>query len=399
MEQYDPDFTSASGETPSPDEVFDVAASASPRESGVLCVGFDAGLAAWIGRALDARAIRHDETDTIAEVMRHVVSSSLDLVLVSSSVDVGSLAPVVAQAKRIASATRVVVVGDRPGTRTLLEAMRAGISDWIDPADGHDTLDGRIAAALELAREERTRDARIARLKGICRKLSITREEFSSQLDSLSEGLAQAAEEARERADDAAAAGELRGLLSQELDVEDLLRTTLQYFLTKTGATNAAVFLPGSRSDQFGLGAYVNYDCPRATAQPLLTRLAEEVCPRLAAGDDIVRFDDTDEFVEAVGFEAAVLEDAELIAWPARHGDECMGVFFLFRSRSEPFRDELAGLIDVLRPVFAAQMAKLVRIHHRSRFQWPEAASDESSVDEDADGHDGQDGDEWRRAA
>ena len=32
--------------------------------------------------------------------------------------------------------------------------------------------------------------------------------------------------------------------------------------LTKTGPTNAAVFLPGTGTD-FDLGAYVNYDCPR----------------------------------------------------------------------------------------------------------------------------------------
>jgi hypothetical protein len=95
--------------------------------------------------------------------------------------------------------------------------------------------------------------------------------------------------------------------------------------------------------------------------------------------------------------------DAELVAWPARHGDECMAVFFLFRNRSEPFRDELAGVIDALRPVFAAQMAKLVRIHHRSRFQWPQAQTDLAG-DGDADGESGDDGREddgegWRKAA
>ena len=83
-----------------------------------------------------------------------------------------------------------------------------------------------------------------------------------------------------------------------------------------------------------------------------------------------------------------------LVAWPARHGDECMGVFFLFRNKSEPFADELAGLIDALRPVFAAQMAKLVRIHHRSNFAWPQV---QDNGDESDDGE--SDGEEWRRAA
>ena len=72
-----------------------------------------------------------------------------------------------------------------------------------------------------------------------------------------------------------------------------------------------------------------------------------------------------------------------------------MGVFFLFRSRTEPFKEELAALIDALRPVFAAQMAKLVRVHHRSKFQWPESRADVNEQDED----DGEYGEDWRRAA
>ena len=268
--------------------------------------------------------------------------------------------------------------------------MRAGAIDWLDLSREDADLQNRLHAALELGREDRRRDARISRLKGICRKLSITRSEFSKQIDSLSEGLS----DFRDRVDEAGIVGEFRGLISQELDVEDLLRTSMQYMLTKTGATNAAVFLPGSKPSQFGLGAYVNYDCPRTTAEPLLSRLADEICPRLAEGEDIVRFADTAEFVESIGIEASVLDDCELVAWPAFDGDECMGVFFLFRNRNEPFKDELAGLIDALRPVFAAQMAKLVRVHHRSKYSWPESRADANEEDDGLD-----EGDGWRRAA
>jgi hypothetical protein len=81
-----------------------------------------------------------------------------------------------------------------------------------------------------------------------------------------------------------------------------------------------------------------------------------------------------------------------------------MAVFFLFRNRAEPFKEELAVLIDVLRPVFAAQMAKVVRIHHRSNFQFPKLQSDADEVDGDDDeGRDDEDrddeGESWRDAA
>jgi len=364
---------------------------AESRHAAALCVGVDAISLSRVSGLLGELGISCEHVGTADEAIAHIVSGATDLVLVSSSIKPAQFAPVSAQARRISAATKIIVVGDAPRGPRLLEAVRAGAIDWLDLSHEPAELLGRLRSAVELGLEDRARDERISRLKGICRKLSMTRSEFSEQIDSLSEGLS----EFRDRVDEASIVGEFRGLLSQELDVEDLLRTAMQYMLTKTGATNAAVFLPGAKATQFGLGAYVHYDCPRTTAEPLLSRLADEVCPRIAASDDILRFADTAEFIDSLGVEASVLDECELVAWPAHHGDECMGVFFLFRNRNEPFKDELAGLIDALRPVFAAQMAKLVRVHHRSKYSWPESRADANEPED----MDEDEGDSWRRAA
>lgn len=370
-------------------------------QARAICVGFDAVRSAQLSTLLEGEAIRHEHVATVSEALAHLVAGPVDLVAYADGLSLRELTPLAAQARRISPATKIVVVGDRPRGGRLLSAMRAGAVDWVElacAASGEVEGDAatRFRAALAMSREERQRDERVARLKGICRKLSVARDDFARHVDALSDGLEHAMNDVRGKLDEAALAGEFRGLLSQELDVEDLLRTAMQYMLTKTGATNAAVFLPGSKPAQFGLGAYVHYDCPRATAEPLLSRLGEEICPRLASEPDIVRFVDTADFVQAIGAEATVLDDCELVAFSARHNDECMAVFFLFRHRSEPFRDELAGLLDSLRPVFAAQMAKLVRVHHRSKFSWPQAAAE---GDDDATGEDESEGDGWRKAA
>ena len=362
-----------------------------------VCIGFDCIVSARLQDALDHVGVTSCFEGDLTCAIAHVVGEGLDILIVSDSVCTNAFAPVAMQIHRVAPAVRIVVAGDAPQDGRLLHALRAGASDWIDWQLSDEELHARLEVAVEHCRSERRRDERAARLKGLCRKLSVTRSEFSKQVDSLAEDMTNAINDARERVDEAAIVGEFRGLISQELDVEELLRTSLQYLLTKTGATNAAVFLPGSKPTQFGLGAYVHYDCPRASAQPLLTALSDTICPRFAQTDDIVRFSDTSQFVDSLGIGATVLDDAELVAWPARHGDECMGVFFLFRSKSEPFRDELAGLIDALRPVFAAQMAKLVRVHHRSKFQWPQVQ--DNSLDGDEGDESDEDGESWRRAA
>lgn len=361
-----------------------------------LCVGLDCAQDARLGTLLDEAGLRHESVGHAAEALASLVTNATDLVFVSSTFRDGDITPLATHARRISANTKVIVAGTNPSAESLLGAMRAGAVDWIDPCDDPESVLARIRAIIDAIFDERRRDERAARLKGISQRVSLQgqgdvrppqEEPARESFESLSEMVGGRVEEAE-------VTGEFRGLLSQELDVEDLLRTALQYLLTKTGATNAAVYLPGSRSDQFGLGAYVHYDCPRTMAQPLLDRLGDEICERLAFRDDIIRFTDTREFVHAIGMAGAVLEDAELVAWSSFHEGECMAVFFLFRNRAEPFKDELAALIDLLRPVFGAQMAKLIRIHHRSSFRFPKVQDDG-----DADGDHDADDEDWRRAA
>lgn len=370
-----------------------------PRMLRALCVSLDCVQDARLSALLDEAGVRHDSVDAAADALASIVANPTDFIFIASKVHAREMAPIAAQARRISSSTKLVVTGAAPNASDLLAAMRAGAVDWIDPTDDPDTVLARIRSVADAINDERRRDERVTRLKGICQKLVVHHDEFTRQVDELHQGLNSAVHDAQERVDEAEVAGEFRGLLSQELDVEDLLRTALQYLLTKTGPTNAAVYLPGSKPNQFGLGAYVHYDCPRTTAQPLLDRLGEEICERLSHRPDIIRFTDTREFVHAIGMAGAVLEDTELVAWSATHEGECMAVFFLFRNREEPFKDELAALIDVLRPVFGAQMAKLVRIHHRSSFKFPKLQSDSDDADDAEDGEDEDEGEGWRDAA
>ena len=68
-------------------------------------------------------------------------------------------------------------------------------------------------------------------------------------------------------------ASEFNSLIRQELDLESLLRVSVEFILGKSGPTNAAVFLPAASGD-YSLGAYVNYDCPKDSAEVLMDQLA-----------------------------------------------------------------------------------------------------------------------------
>ena len=339
-------------------------------KTSVLCVGFDELYRVALQGSLPPGEFQLDFVEGEATALMHLASSAAEVVLVSVELHARRRESLADRVRRLLPSTYLVIAGPRARSASLLSAMREGYRDWIDLES--EEAPRRLRAAISAASSERDRNNRHARLQGRAGVVATP-----SENKSIVRAHDESTTSSNASIDFVQAAGEFRGLISQELDPEDLLRTALEYMLTKTGATNAAVFLPGSKRTQWGLGAYVNYDCPRATAEPMLNKLSSEVCDRLAASEDLFRFSDTAEFVRALGVEGTVLEDSELVAFPAHAYGECTAVFFFFRHSSEAFRDDLATLLDALRPVFAEQMARIVRIHHRSTFTFPALANDE----------------------
>ena len=269
-----------------------------------------------------------------------------------------------------APSTKTIVLSSGESFEQAVEALRCGVVDLVEATTPLDDLVARIEAALKASRADGQREQRLAQLKVVCKKLVAAREEVSVHLDQLCKDLVAAYEDVSEQMSEVAMAAEFRTLLRQELDVEDLLRTALEYMLTKTGPTNAAVFLPGA-STNFELGAYVNYDCPRETITVLLNHLCRAVCPQMTEETDIVSFDDAAEFAEWVGADAGFLGGCQVVAFSCMHEGRCRAVMVLFRSKDEPFDEALVTSIEILRAIFAEQVDHVIKVHHRASPSWP----------------------------
>lgn len=79
-----------------------------------------------------------------------------------------------------------------------------------------------------------------------------------------------------------------------ELDLERLVRKTLEFVLVKAGPTNATLFLPASM-EEFTVGGYINYDTSSGSAELLLDHLADVVAPALAQHQQPVHVSANDE--------------------------------------------------------------------------------------------------------
>ena len=280
----------------------------------------------------------------------------------------------------------LVAIEDRPTLEGTVAWMRLGASDVLTAGDGRDALRERLSDAARRAAELRSQSNEAARLKRLCKHMHRAHNEVSGQVSDLCSDMVAAYADLNEQMSETVLATELNGLLRQELDVESVLRTLLEFLLAKIGTTNAAIFLPSSNGD-FGRGAYINYDCPRDTAEPLMDQLASIVAPAFEETRDVQRFLGEDELRSVLGEDAHWMGDVAASAVGCRQDEECLAVLVLFRSTARPFDAEHARVLQTASRLFAAQLARVIRVHHR---HLPE---------EEWGGFEAEEGEDWGMAA
>lgn len=349
------------------------AGSRTPAPPGrLLIIDADATVREFISLALQPMAVTCDTAQNPEECRAALSSGQYDVIIVDAHGESGRGLQLVRDISDARYHTRAIVLSHDPNVDTAIEAMRSGAVDLVPKPIDEGVLVQRVTSALEHAHQIRDQERRVQRLKRICKRLNTAREEVTKQVDVLCHDLIDAYQELADQMNNVSLASEFNSLIRQELDVEALLRTTLEYLLTKTGPTNAAVFLPTGHSD-YNLGAYVNYDVPRDAADVLLDHLADILAPRFADDDAITHCTSSGELERALGEDAGWLADCTLVVCSCRTEDECLAVMAFFRDQENPFTPELLQQLDIMRDLFAQQLARIVRIHHRhlGSDKWP----------------------------
>ena len=329
------------------------------------------GLGAKVERRLENLGVETDRRIDPRRAVEAAREEAVDLVIVDDSFP-GSIRELLLAAVRERSpGASAVWLSASASVAETLAAMRIGFADILSLPLRGEEFEHRIDSVLRRADPMRRTAERAAHWEQVSRRLDRARRDADRAAADARSDLDDAREETRRRVEEAVVSSEFRTLLRQELDVENMLRTAMEYLLTRTGPTNAAVFLDNGEG-RWNLAAYVNYRIPRTSIATALDKIAEQVCPSVAEQEGILCFSDVGEFVESIGPEGEPLADQEVVAFGCRRENECLAVAVLFRDRREPFPDSCAGLFDLLRAILAEQMSSIVRIHHRARPQWPE---------------------------
>lgn len=366
----------SSGETP--DQSSDGRTPAAPAR--VLVVASGRIAREMLAAKMDAAAIECVTTHTAGDALALLERENFEVALIHarlSDLDGFELAGRLA-ADRPDLGT--IVLTESPTLDDAMKAMRCGAADLLGSEATASELAARIASAAERSAKVRQREARLRKLRRMCRQINAAREDMSNQLGAMCEDLAGVYSELSGRVQLGAIAGEFNGIIRQELDIESLLRTALEFILAKTGPTNAAVFLPAASGD-FSLGAYVNYDCAKDTAEILLDHLSAALAPRFENESGVTVLSGRDELSRKLGECADWIGDSNLIVFPCKHEGECLAVVALFRGSRQAFTKDIINMLGPIADLFGKQLGRIIKIHHRHlpKHQW--GAGDPEDLD------------------
>ncbi|MCE9589394.1 MAG: response regulator [Planctomycetes bacterium] len=297
---------------------------------------------------------------------RREATRGIDLALVARQLPDGDGMELADQLNRGKTRGQAILLSDKPSATDAIAAVRAGFSDILTLPLDFSELDARVRQAIDRQRLQRLSQQRIERLRRICKKLNQAREDVAKQVDVICNDLVNAYQELATQMNQAMQTSEFTVLVKNDLDLESMLRKTLEFILQKAGPTNAAIFLP-TTGDEYSLGGYVNYDCTSESADVLLQHLADVVAPKLAdhEGAGVVHVTDNETLSKWIGDDAAYLADSHVVAFACRHKGETLAAVTVFRDHANPFSPVVLETCAAIGPILGEYLHKLIRIHHR----------------------------------
>lgn len=341
---------------------------------------------------LTGKGMQVEPVATPADALAAIATDRFDVAMVQRSLGAGRGLELVRGLRELDGGLGIIMLARKADLDDAVNAMQVGVLDYIVGKIETTVLAARVEQAVDRARKLRNEQQRSERLRRVCRGVDVnhhpvgTHEEDAPDMAELDTDLATAYQHLSEQMAHVGMTAEFNSLIRQELDLESLLRTVLEFVLAKLGPTNAAIFLPSTTGD-YSLGAYVNYDCPRDTAEVLLEHLAGVMPERFEEESRVVLMRSEHALVERLGDNADWLDGHAVACFACRHDDECLAVVTLFRDRRTGFGDDDVAMLDAIAELFAQQLARVIHIHHRHlpKEQWGLGAHEDDAWDDGAD--------------
>ncbi len=331
---------------------------------GVLIVDDEPDIREMLGDLLNGQPVQIHTAANLDEAREIALTQSIDLALVDIKLPDGDGMDLAQELHNRDPEMQSIVMTGKPSLKRAVEAMRLGSCDFVSKPLDINEINTCVLRALQRRVDGNKSQARVMRLKKLCRKLNRARHEVTQQVDILCNDLVTAYQELAGQMKHVQVTSQFKAILDQELDLEQVLRRVLEFVLQHIGSTNAVIFLPGT-SGGYTTGGYINYSFDKETASVLLGHLADVAAPRIADAEELFHLTGNDEIHSWLSDDSAWLENCHVVGLPCRKGEETMAALLLFRDNGEPFDAEALESLGAVGPVLAAHLSRVIGIHHR----------------------------------
>jgi hypothetical protein len=257
-----------------------------------------------------------------------------------------------------------IIIAEEPTLELATEAMRAGAVDLLDANLNWASMQRRLREALNRRTRDRIQAQRAERLQQLCQRLNSAREQVHDQVDTLCQDLVTAYQDLANQLDQAMHGTEYAAALDNELDLETLIRRTLEFLVRKLSKAHGVVYLPSS-ADEYSVAGFVSYDSADGPADVVLEDLADRLAPVVGQQYETVHLTTDQQLRRWVGDSLGPLSQQHLLAFPCQHEGETLAVVALFRDAAEPFDPQARDIADAVGPKLGEALGRMIRIHHR----------------------------------
>ncbi|HUO06936.1 MAG TPA: response regulator [Phycisphaerae bacterium] len=312
---------------------------------------------------------------SVDQAQAEMKNKPADVLLVNMQINDNAGTEFIRALRRKYPGTELIAVSRVKRSDVCLDAWRAGASDMllapIQPNDVQRSLNGVAERRAQMERLTK----RNLRLRQVCKQLNKARHEIGQQVDLLCNDLVRAYQEMAQQLNVTQITAEYSQALDEEIEVEGILRKTMEWVLRKVGPINAAVYLPDAER-HFALGAYLNLDTEADAL--LINDIGETVVKQAESAGQAVAIDDDRAIEHLFGSAGERLKGRSWLSVACNVRRECLAVIVIFRSKVQPIDASIRTMIDAIAPVLGERIDQALGLYHRLH---PYDYEDETSGD------------------
>jgi DNA-binding response OmpR family regulator len=333
----------------------------------VLGVDADPAIGVMVKSIADQATSRVRTAVSVDQAQAEMKRKPADLVLVNLQINDSAGVQLIKTLKAKHPQSQVIAVSRVKRSELCLDAWRAGAADMlltpVQPQDLKRSLDSVLKQRDPSSGVEKL-TRRNVRLRSVCKQLNKARHEIRQQVDLLCNDLVRAYQDMAHQLNTTQLAVDYANMVANEIEVEAILRKTMEWILGKLGPVNAAIYLSDSER-HFALGAYLNLDT-EADA-PLINSLGETLIQHTASSSRSVTLESDRHIDELFGEQGAKLKERAWLStgcFAAAPKNDCLAVLVVFRKQGEPM-DAMRGMIEAIAPIVGEKIEQALELYHR----------------------------------